>query len=70
MLERQGLVLGPWVTPESEADPPPRRTVLDAATGEPLGFVAQTAPGTRWLRWLRPTVLEVYETRSVERELS
>jgi len=62
MLERQGLVLGPWATPDTRAGHPSRRVVLDAATGEPLGFVARAAPGTRWLSWLRPAVLEVYET--------
>jgi hypothetical protein len=62
MLERQGLVLGPWATPDTRPDQLRRRVVLDAATGEALGFVTQAAPGTRWLRWLRPAVLEVYET--------
>jgi hypothetical protein len=62
MLERQGLVVGPWTAAADEREGRPRRAVLDAATGEPLGFVARAAPGSRWLRWLRPAVLEVYET--------
>jgi hypothetical protein len=63
MLERQGLVVGPWAAvPDLREGRPRRRAVLDAATGEPLGFVARAAPGTLWLRWLRPAVLEVYET--------
>jgi hypothetical protein len=62
MLERPGLVLGPWGPPDAPGDAAPRRAVLDAATGEPLGFVRQAAPGPRWLRWLAPVVFEVYET--------
>jgi hypothetical protein len=62
MLERQGLVVGPWATSDARAGRPRRRAVLDAATGEALGFVAQATPGSRWLRWLWPAVLEVYET--------
>jgi hypothetical protein len=62
MLEQHGLVLGPWDAP---AGPPPaglRRTVFDAASGEPLGFIVRPDSGSRWLRWLRPVLLEVYET--------
>ncbi len=63
MLERQGLMLKPWTAPPDAADGRvPRRAVLDAGTGEPLGFVALATPGSRWLRWLRPVRLEVYET--------
>lgn len=63
MLERQGLVLGPWNAAAAAADGgTPRRPVVDAATGEALGFVAQAAAGSGWLRWLRPARFEVYET--------
>jgi hypothetical protein len=62
MLERQGLVLGPWGPAGVAGEAGPRRPVLDAATGEPLGFLSRTDPGPRWLRWLLPVVLEAYET--------
>jgi hypothetical protein len=61
MLERQGLVLCPWGAPDAPGGLAPRRAVLDAATGEPLGFLSR-APRPRWLRWLTATVLELYET--------
>src|SRR5262249_41097220 len=59
MLEKQGLLLNPWEFSATQ----PRRTVRDAATGEPLGFVSRR-PSTRWrwLRWLERPVWEVYET--------
>ncbi|MCI0458455.1 MAG: hypothetical protein L0Z62_15935 [Gemmataceae bacterium] len=61
MLERQALVLCPWVQGEG----PPReftRAILDGGSGEELGFVRRASSGPRWLRWLQPPVLEVYET--------
>jgi hypothetical protein len=61
MLERQALLLGPWAEPAAPGAPPQRR-VRDAATGEALGFVARRRAGPRWLRWLLPVVLDVYET--------
>ncbi len=64
MLERQRLLLCPWAEPTAAPAAPragPRRQVLDAATGEPLGFVARRRPAS-WLRWLAAPVLEVYET--------
>src|SRR5690349_14665636 len=62
MLERQGLVLGPWGPAGGAGGAGPRRPVLDAATGERLGFFSRAEPGPRWLRWLLPVVLEAYET--------
>src|SRR5262249_33074060 len=38
------------------------RPILDGGSGEELGFVRRADPGPRWLRWLQPPVLEVYET--------
>jgi hypothetical protein len=62
MLEQHGLVLGPWGPPGGAGDARPRRPVLDAASGEPLGFFSRLEAGPRWLRWLLPVVVEAYET--------
>jgi hypothetical protein len=57
MLEQPAILLRPW--PANEA---PRRWIVDAATGTPLGFACwQTPPGPRWWSWLLPAVLEVHE---------
>ncbi|MCC6418397.1 MAG: hypothetical protein IT429_09165 [Gemmataceae bacterium] len=59
MLERQGLLLCGWGQEEVGGA---ARVVRDDASGERVGFVRRAAPGPRWLRWLLPSVLEVYET--------
>jgi hypothetical protein len=59
MLEQPALLLRPWTWEDNHR----RRPVLNAATGEPLGFVSRRQ-SLRWplLRWLARRILEVYET--------
>jgi hypothetical protein len=52
MLERQRLLIGPWIE-----IPEPTRAVLDPASGARLGIVRRRSG-----RWLRCETLEVYET--------
>jgi hypothetical protein len=66
MLEHQVLLLQACCSPPgvsgSERPQGPAYTVLDPATGHPLGF-ARWKPGGRspWLRWFSPAILEVCE---------
>jgi hypothetical protein len=56
MLERQGLVVGPYAPGQAG-----RRPVRDAATGEELGYVVRLPGRPRWLAWLLPAALAVHE---------
>jgi hypothetical protein len=61
MLETPALLLHPWQASPLGSVHIRQRTVLDATTGEPLGFVGERAR-SHWLRWLTRKVLQVYET--------
>ncbi len=56
MLEQRGLVLGAWT-----GDEPRERPVLNADSGEPLGFV-RAHGGRGWWRWLGGQTFQVFET--------
>lgn len=62
MLESHGLILAPWARPPRGPDRQRRRTIRDAVSGEPLGFARRAAPRPRWLGWLAPAVVEVFES--------
>jgi hypothetical protein len=63
MLEAQALLVRPW--PNRAAGPTAaarRRTISDAATGQPLGFACKQLAGVPlWLHWLAAPVLAVHE---------
>jgi hypothetical protein len=67
MLEHPSLLLMPWTTARgSPGNSFPRRPILEADTGRPLGFVGRAAARLPWgLGWL---VRPAYEVRETEDE--
>lgn len=61
MLERSGLLFGPW-TMASPVGTARARPVSDLVTGAPLGLVRQAAGRWRVVGWLAGQVLQVCET--------
>jgi hypothetical protein len=62
MLEYPTLLLLPWARGPGQL-PGRRRTILDPATGKPLGFARPRATSLPpWLRWLLRSALEIVES--------
>jgi hypothetical protein len=62
MLEHPALLLRPWATPDAATVRGRVRTILDAATAEPLGFAAEQPRARGWLSRLARPSLAVHET--------
>lgn len=65
MLEAHTLVIRPCLSAVPgfgrAGDAVRVQEIADAETGQPQGYVYQTAPTSWWRRWLGPTVLAIHE---------